>query len=48
MLGRPGAGLPLPQLLFSRLILAVASAMDSRDYAALTVVAWHASEAAPR
>jgi len=33
MLERPGAGLPLPQLLLSRLILAVASAMDSRESA---------------
>ena len=29
-LDRPGAGLSLPQLLFSRLVLAVASAVDSR------------------
>jgi hypothetical protein len=33
MLDRPGAGLPLPQLLFSRLVLAVASAVDSRESA---------------
>lgn len=31
MLSRPGAGLPLPQLLLSRLVLAVASAVDSRE-----------------
>jgi len=33
MLDRPGAGLPLAQLLFSRLILAIASAVDSRESA---------------
>ena len=32
-LDRPGAGLALPQLLFSRLVLAVASAVDSRESA---------------
>lgn len=33
ILGRPGAGLPLSRVLFSRLVLAVASAMDSRESA---------------
>lgn len=33
ILTRPGAGLPLPELLFSRLILGITSAVDSRESA---------------